>query len=129
VTSDANAFLAVLGKDDDEDDVPRRRKKKTPAPEPEAAPAPVEDAAPITASQARAKERRTRVEDVALPVVPKRRPMPEPVHKTSVDLLLTLKQGLADLCDRDHTGPKLELNEALRAHLEAKGIHVQTWEG
>lgn len=115
MTSDANAFLAVLGKDDDEDDVPRRRKKKATA-KPEAAPAPVEDAAPaprpVTAS----------------PLV-SRRPMPEPVHKTSVDLLLTLKQGLAELCDRDHTGPKLELNEALRAHLEAKGIHVQTWEG
>lgn len=101
MTSDANSFLSVLGKgDEDEDDVPRRRKKTPPPQE-----------APAASTE------------------PARYRVPEPVHKTSVDLLFTLKRGLQELCDRDRRGPKAELNEALRNHLLAKGIDVKTWEG
>lgn len=137
MTQNAAGFLNALGKDDDEDDVPRRRKKKaaaapvdtappapaeeapTPGPEQAPAPAPVAVAAPAV--------------DVPIPGTPEvsapKRRRPEPVHKTSVDLRLTLKDALADLCERDRRGPKAELNEALEAHLRAKGIEIEEWRG
>lgn len=136
----ADAFLTALGKDDQDDGPPRKRKPK-PADQ-VAAPAPVEDAvqpAPAPAAlqppaPTPGPEQPAPVPAQALPVfppivAPTRRPVPEPVHKTSVDLLLTLKQGLQELCDRDHRGPKAELNDALRTHLESKGITIQAWEG
>ena len=155
----AEGFLTALGKDD-EDDVPRKRRtaKKAaasnpdpapapaapesaegdnaPAPPPEAATAPPAaepDPAPPTASQQRAAERRTVVEDVAIPGVatgPRLRPaMPEPVHKTSVDIRWSLKVALQALCDRDRRGPKAELNDALEAWLKGQGIDIPKWEG
>lgn len=106
-----------------------------------------EAAAPpaLTPSQRRAAERRTRVEDDAatdptaalvqlvqdaiLPQHGPGQPSNEPVHKTSVDLRWTLKQGLAELVTRDRRGPKAEINEALELWLRVKGIDVPEWNG
>lgn len=150
----ANAFLTSLGKDQgDEDELPRRRKKTAEAPAPapaapadpapaEAAPAPdeapseapaPEQATPEpTPSQRRAAQRRTQVEDVVIPGVPvvgARPRVPEPVHKTSVDLRWSLKMALQELVERDRRGPKAELNDALEAWLTAKGIEIPEWKG
>lgn len=130
-----------------------------PAPEAEAPAAPTvpeqpDPAADLVApaptpSQRRAAERRTVVEDdgvassqdaelatliqtVQEALLPENRDTPastEPVHKTSVDLRWTLKQGLADLVTRDKRGPKAELNDALALWLKVKGIDVPKWNG
>jgi pyruvate/2-oxoglutarate dehydrogenase complex dihydrolipoamide acyltransferase (E2) component len=155
----ADAFLTSLGKDDEDDVPRKRRTAKkaaaaapdpapapaapesaegadAPAPPPEAATAPPAaepDPAPPTAPQQRAAEHRTVAEDVAIPGVPAgprtRRAMPEPVHKTSVDLKWSLKMGLQALVDRDLRGPKAELNDALEAWLKAQGIDIPVWKG
>lgn len=122
MTQNASGFLSALGKDDDEDDVPRRRKRRAdPAPVEEApAPTPDTPAAPAPAN----------APIPGVPTGPYVRPrMPEPQHKTSVDLPWSLKLGLQALVDRDRRGPKAELCAALEAHLKAQGIEIPVWEG
>jgi len=121
---------------------------EAPAPE-QPAPAPAVAPEPLTPSQRRAAQRRTVVEDdgaassqdaelaqliqtVQDALLPENRDTPasnEPVHKTSVDLRWTLKQGLAELVARDRRGPKAELNDALALWLQIKGIDVPKWNG
>lgn len=110
-------FFGALKDDDTEDEVPRRRRAKdTPAP----------DAAPEEQAPAAAQDG-----DQPLPQMPSapRRRRPEPVHKISVDVHLSLVDGLAELYERDRRGPKAEINEAIRNHLKKKNITVQPWEG
>ncbi|HEY9014135.1 MAG TPA: hypothetical protein VIM84_03610 [Gemmatimonadales bacterium] len=117
-------LLTSLGKDDGEEEgVTRRRKPKNPEPE---------SAAPseTTEAQRRAEERRVLIEDQpALQEVSRLtvRRAPEPKCKVSVDLPWTVKQALDDLCARDRRGPKLEITDALTAHLTARGITIQNW--
>jgi hypothetical protein len=137
MSQNATGFLAALGKDDEEDDVPRRKRKRTdPAPAelpPADTPASAADPIPEQAPPPAAVAVPAPAADVPIPGTPvvavPRRKRPEPVHKTSVDLRLTLKDALAILVDRDRRGPKAELNEALEAHLRAKGIHIEDWKG
>lgn len=138
MSQNASSFLSALGKDD-EDDVPRKRRARkqaaaAPAAEDSAAPeAPTEDPGPEQAPAPAAVAVPAPAADVPIPGTPvveaPRRRRPEPVHKTSVDLRLSLKDGLQALCDRDRRGPKAELNDALEAWLKAKGIEIEEWKG
>lgn len=136
----AQNLLNSLGKDT-EDDVPRKRRPKAPADTP--APDPTDMVAANAtllelASHEPSTPEATAAEQAAIAKAiaareanqAARQPrMPEPVHKTSVDLRWSLKQALMVLCERDRRGPKAELNDALEAWLKAQGIDIPTWKG
>lgn len=108
-TQNADAFLRAVGHDDGEEEGVTRRRRQ-PA-EPPAVRAPQD----------------TQSEPLTAAFTPPVRRSPEPKQKVSVDLRWSLKQALDALCERDRRGPKAELNEALEAHLRAKGIDIPEW--
>lgn len=54
---------------------------------------------------------------------------PEPKHKISVNIPLTVKEALEALYARDRLGPQTEITNALLAHLASKGITKEEWKG
>jgi hypothetical protein len=116
MSSNAGSFLAALGPDEEEPTKPRRPRSAVP---PQAVPANALDPAPTDPAPAAP----------APPTGRTRRRRPEPKHKITVNVPITVKEAMEELYARDHVGPQGELEHALRAHLAAKGIVIESWEG